>query len=202
MRKTAPSRVPPWRPSSPLRWEGTARIASAKWCRGRQSSVVRAGVPGLRSLTTAAVALIAAIGSGCGSKGAVSLSARVEAIELTVSEGPFGASLDGSFDLVLDLGEAAPGATTVTLGSFGVRSAAGSVVDTLSLEAKPSFPLELSPGDSVRVELGIAEPPLLDEAEAMLVCSGDVWISGSVSDTSNADRPTPVASGRFSATCP
>src|SRR5690606_4882826 len=111
MRKTAPSRVPPWRPSSPRRWEGTARIASAKWCRGRRSSVVRAGVPGLRSLTTAAVALIAAIGSGCGSKGAVSLSARVEAIELTVSEGPFGASLDGSFDLVLDLGEAAPGAT-------------------------------------------------------------------------------------------
>ncbi|HLV66655.1 MAG TPA: hypothetical protein VKY73_12620 [Polyangiaceae bacterium] len=155
----------------------------------------------MRPLLIAALLLVGA-GSGCGSKGAVSLSARVEAVELTVDDGPFGASLSGTFDLVLDLGGAAPEATTVSLGSFGVRNADGSVVDAFSLDATPSFPLDLSPGDSVRVELAIAEPPLLDEAEAELVCSGDVWISGSVSDTSNAGRPTPAASGRFSATCP
>ena len=61
--------------------------------------------------------------AGCGSKGAVSLLAHVERPELSARSNDFDLLvLSGGFDLVLELGDAAPRATTVTLGSFSIEN--------------------------------------------------------------------------------
>ena len=78
---------------------------------------------------------------GCGSKGAVSLSARIENATLSVQPLALGTQLTGEFDLVLELGAHAPEATSVTLGGFSLKNEQSTLVSALSVSASETFPL-------------------------------------------------------------
>ena len=141
---------------------------------------------------------ILALCSACGSKGAVSLSARVEAPELSSRSSALVRTLEGSFDLVLELGEAAPRATSVSLGAFGLEDDTGPLIARLDVTPAQDFPLTLGEGDSTRVTCTLNDNSL---DAALDPCAGEVWIVGNVTDTLNDGRPTRANSDRFRVTC-
>jgi hypothetical protein len=136
--------------------------------------------------------------SACGSKGAVSLSARVEAPELSSGSSPLARSLEGRFNLVLELGNAAPRATTVSLGAFGIESDAGPIIGRIDFATAQDFPLTLGEGDSTSVACTLNDNDLEADVDP---CAGEVWIVGNVTDTLNDGRPTRANSDRFLISC-
>lgn len=143
------------------------------------------------------LALLVAL-SACGSKGAVSLSARVERPELTARSSALARTLEGRFDLVLELGDAAPRGTTVSLGAFGIESDAGPLLARLDVDPERDFPVTLGAGDSMTVACTLGDATLEPDLEP---CAGEVWIVGNVTDTLNDGRPTRANSDRFAITC-
>jgi hypothetical protein len=136
--------------------------------------------------------------SACGSKGAVSLSARVEGPEINSRSSALERTLEGRFNLVLELGDAAPRATTVTLGAFGIESDAGPVIERLDVTPAQDFPLTLGEGDSANVACTLNDNGIEADVDP---CAGEVWIVGNVTDTLNDGRPTRANSDRFRITC-
>jgi hypothetical protein len=136
---------------------------------------------------------------GCGSKGAVSLSARVENATLTVQPIALGTQLRGEFDLVLELGAHAPEATTVTLGGFSLMNEQTTLVDALSITASETFPLEVGIGSSKTVHFVVDG---LDDADVgAAACAADVWYAGTVTDTLSDGKPTVASSVKLAPTC-
>lgn len=139
---------------------------------------------------------------GCGSKGAVSLIAHIQRPELSARAN----SLDllvptGGFDIVLELGEAAERATTVSFGSIGLESEMGAaLVDRLDTSCEPAFPVTLAAGDSATVHCVLAASQVIDPEEGD-ICDGALRYVGVVTDTLNDGRPTRLISDAFSATC-
>ena len=138
---------------------------------------------------------------GCGSKGAVSLSARVENATLSVQPLALGTQLGGEFDLVLELGGAAPEATTVTLGGFSLKSEQSTLVEALSASSSQAFPLEIGVGSSKTVHFVLDEGTLAEGEVGAALCSGDVWYAGTVTDTLSDGKPTVASSGKLTPTC-
>jgi hypothetical protein len=143
-----------------------------------------------------------ALATGCGSKGAVSLSAHLEEPALTVVSLPLGTSLSGEFDLVLELGSAAAEPTQVSLGSFSIKSDAGILVDSLTVTADQRFPVAVSAGDSQRVHFSLDDSKLVETSTAASICSAEIWLAGTVTDSLSGGKPTPVSSPTFLPTCP
>ena len=119
---------------------------------------------------------------GCGSKGAVSLTADIGQGSLVVKESPFGsASLTGSFELHLALGPEASGSTSVTLGNFSLQSASGAaLVEILHPDVDADFPLVIEKGASKTVIFTLNKG---DSVERDQACPGPVRIVGSVMDS-------------------
>jgi hypothetical protein len=160
-------------------------------------------MPEFRALSIfATTTLFALLGAACGSKGAVSLTARIESSELGVTSGTLASGLSGQFDLVLELGEHAPRATTVSAPSFGVRQGNDMVVPTLSLSASERFPIELEPGSDQRVRFTVAENESVTDEEAEKLCAGPIRISGTVTDSLNDGKPAAIDSPAFQVDCP
>jgi len=145
---------------------------------------------------------LVAFAPGCGSKGAVSLLAHVERPELSASPNALDLLvLEGGFDLVLELGDAAPRGTTVTLGTFGIEDAGGTVlVDRLDAPSSTEFPVTLGAGDTVTARCELAAGEVVDPTEGD-VCAGDIRIAGVITDTLSDGRPTRVTSNLFRASC-
>jgi hypothetical protein len=136
--------------------------------------------------------------SACGSKGAVSLSARVERPELRSRSSELARTLEGSFNLVLELGDAAPRGTTVSLGAFGIEGDAGSIIERLDITPAQDFPLTLGEGDSTSIACTLNDNTLEADIDP---CASEVWIVGNVTDTLNDGRPTRANSDRFLIAC-
>lgn len=147
------------------------------------------------------VLLLALSSAGCGSKGAVSLSARIDGAELAVSSGALGADVTGGFDLVLELGDAASEATRVTRSTFAVRRGDTTLVEVLSLTPSEPFPIDVGVGESKTVRMTLTDA-FVEQAEADAICEGDVWFTGTVTDTLSGSKPTPASSLEFAPTCP
>jgi hypothetical protein len=154
-------------------------------------------MPGLRPISSLAAIVLC---SACGSKGAVSLSARVEGPDLGLRSSALVHTIEGSFDLVLELGDAAPRSTTVTLGAFGIENDDGPVLGPLDFTPAQDFPLRLAEGDSVRVRCTLNDNSIDADADVD-ACSAEVWIIGNVTDTLNDGRPTSANSDRFRVVC-
>jgi hypothetical protein len=150
---------------------------------------------------TAPVLLLGLALFGCGSKGAVSLSARVENATLSVQPLALGTQLTGEFDLVLELGSAAPEATTVTLGSFSLKNAETTLVEALNASASESFPLALGAGKSLSVHFFLDQTKLIDADLGAALCAGEVWYAGTVTDTLSDGKPTVASSNRLVPSC-
>jgi hypothetical protein len=146
--------------------------------------------------------LLVASVAGCGSKGAVSLLAHVERPELSARSNALDLLvLSGGFDLVLELGDAAPRSTTVSLGSFSIENEAGApLVDRLDASPDLEFPVTLGPGDTVSAHCDLGDDQVVDPADGD-VCSGNLRIAGVITDSLSDGRPTRVISNAFQATC-
>jgi hypothetical protein len=139
---------------------------------------------------------------GCGSKGAVSLSARIEnATVLAPTPGVLGAALGGEFDLVLDLGPSAPRATSVQPGTFSLKNDQGPLLDSISASASESVPFEVAVGQSKTVHFMFSSVSV-DASTRAAVCAADVWYTGTVSDTLSDNKPTLASSNKFTPSCP
>ena len=132
----------------------------------------------------------------------MSLTAAIEDPAVEVRQGALGSTLAGSFVLVLELGSVAPRGTEVTLGVLGLRRGSEVLLEPLVLDADTPFPVAVDVGDSVRVGFTIDSGSIVDAAEASSVCSGQVVLAGTLSDTLSEGKPTPVASSPFTPTCP
>lgn len=142
-----------------------------------------------------------AIAVGCGSKGGVSLLAHVDQVELAARPNALDLLvLDGGFTLVLELGEAAPRSTSVSLGAFSIESDAGIVVDRLSVACDVEFPVKLAAGDRTTARCELSAGQVVDPAEGD-PCAGEVWLAGTVTDSLSDGRPTRVLSNRFRVSC-
>ncbi|HET9953875.1 MAG TPA: hypothetical protein VFQ61_05210 [Polyangiaceae bacterium] len=137
---------------------------------------------------------------GCGSKGAVSLSARIDNAQLTVQDATLGTKLSGKFDLVLELGEAAPRATEVQLGAFSLKNDHGVLVERLALESEP-FPISVAVGTTRSVPFTLDDSELVTPGSAE-ICAGPVYIGGSVSDSLSNGKASNVTSSMLAIDCP
>jgi len=136
--------------------------------------------------------------AACGDKSAVSLSAQITQGTVQVADTAFGdAALSGSFSLLLALGPEASGSTTVTLGNFSLQDANGAaLVDVLSLDSTPPFPINVDKGGSQTVTLTFAK----DSVDRAALCAGQVRIVGSLMDTLKGGTD-PVSSAPLTPDC-
>lgn len=131
--------------------------------------------------------------AGCGSKGAVSVSAQLSDVTLEIVPGRLVSELRGEFDLELELGGSAPESTDIQVQTFSVVRGETTLVDNLDVTAAPAFPLELPPGERVVVRVNITEGVTVDTSTASALCVEPVRIRGVIID-STSERPTPVES--------
>lgn len=143
---------------------------------------------------------MALFASACGSKGAVSLSARIDNPTLSAHMAALGTELTGAFDLVLELGQAAPGATRVELGTFSLKNGDGALENALSLSSDQTFPIDVQPSQSVTVHMMLESGTLVATDVASAICGGEVWYAGNVTDAASSG-PVLTSSSRFEPTC-
>jgi hypothetical protein len=153
----------------------------------------RSGVCLMLSLSGMALA-------GCGSKESVMLSARLESPELTVTGNALVTDVTGSFDLELALGNRASDPTSVDLGTFSLQRDGDVLLNPLELDTDPSFPVDVGVGGSKHVEVTITHPDG-DPELANDLCSSELQIVGTLTDSLGDDRPITVTSGRFLPDC-
>lgn len=160
------------------------------------------------SRVPAALLLLAA--AGCGSKGAVAVTAGVEGPALSVSASLLARVLSGGFTLHLELGQVAPTSTEVSLQKAGlVRvSDQSSLVAALLMTAAPPPPYHLDPGAKLDAMLTVSDGSnlggqLISQPEFDAIClARTVQIAATVSDSASG-KPTPVGSPTFDVTgCP
>lgn len=130
----------------------------------------------------------------------MSLSARVDNATVAVQPLALGTQLSGEFDLLLELGSAAPESTSVTLGTFSLKGEQDTAVP-LTTTASETFPVEVGAGQSKSVHFVLDSSKLVDAAVADVLCSGDVWYSGTVTDTLSDGKPTVASSIKFTPSC-
>jgi hypothetical protein len=150
----------------------------------------------------ACFALFGLLVSGCGSKGAVSLSAFIETLEVSATSGALGSTLGGSFTVKFEVGEEAPSGTQVSLGNFSLARDAAVIREPLAAEpVDATFPLSIAKGASRRVRFEIKETKVLTLAERDTLCQGQVSVRGAVTDTLSGGKTTPLTSAAVTPNC-
>lgn len=129
------------------------------------------------------------------------LSARLESPELTVTSNALVTDVTGSFDLELALGDRASDPTSVELGTFSLQRDGDVLLNPLGLATEPSFPIDIGVGGSKHVDVTITHPNGEPELASEL-CSAELQIIGTLTDSLGDDRPVTVSSGRFLPDCP
>lgn len=134
--------------------------------------------------------LVALAVGGCGSKGAVSLTASVENAQLAVATVALGTKLSGSFQLRLALGDYADKAVDVTPDKFSVVGADNAViVPTLSASTTTPYPIHVGVGGNQTAAFTLDDKNPLDAATGAALCAGQVLIAGNVTDGSGTSSP-------------
>jgi len=147
--------------------------------------------------------------SSCASKEAVSISGSIGNVAVTVAEGALVTTMEGHFDVSLELGARASGGTDVTFSEFSlVRASDRTPVlarDKLSVIASTSGPIHLEPGGKAVVGYqigdlrnGMVAPAEIDKADYASVCgAGQLVITGTMQDTASGASSTPLSSPPF-----
>jgi hypothetical protein len=135
----------------------------------------------------------------CGSKGSVAVSMEIREPRLEIERSAVGADAAGGLTLKLALGEEAPEATEVALGTFSLQRGSMQLLGPLSLSGA-AFPVRLGIGEEKTFALTFAESTDLSVADAL--CDGRLSLLGAVSDSESGDQPTSIQSAEFSADCP
>lgn len=144
-----------------------------------------------------AVSLAAALGlvaSSCGTKTDATLAVYAQNLALAKVSGPFGAKLEGSVDVVLDLGHWATGPVDVqTVGLRLVRDGVPVLVEAKLVPTTP-LPVTVQPSSKATIRYTITQQ--LTAADETTLCVGPLGISGSVTTSAEpgvAVGTTPVA---------
>lgn len=166
------------------------------------------------------LAALLLMASSCASKDAVAVSGSIGNVQLAVAQGPLVTTLEGGFDVALELGARASGGTDVTFSEFSLLRAGDSTPvlasEKLSVVSSQSGPVHLNPGDKATVHLQIGElrngavaPAEADQADyEAICCAGTLVISGTMLDSASGSASTPLSSIAFTpsgcsaATCP
>lgn len=147
----------------------------------------------------------------CGSKGAVAVTPLIQNPVMAVSApSSLASTLNGSFNLHLDLGPAASSGVDVSLaeGSFNlVDPARPATLVLLKFTTNPPAPFHLEPGGKLDIAFTVADNAGMpgqfitkDEAASICAARAAVQIAGSFTDSVNGS--TPVNSGSFAVSCP
>lgn len=120
----------------------------------------------------------------------MTVTAQIQNPTLMPSAAALGTALNGSFDLVLDLGAEAPKAATVTPQSFAIRNAQGELASALSITYSEPPPYELAPGASKTIACSLNPNKLLDASALAALCAGEVWYSAALSDSLTQNTST------------
>lgn len=130
----------------------------------------------------------------------MSLSARVDNATVSVQQLTLGTQLSGEFDLLLELGPAAPESTQVTLGTFSVKGDQSTVVP-LTIAASEAFPVDVGAGQTKSVHFVLDDTKLIETALGDALCGGNVWYTGTVTDTLSDGKPTVASSAMLTPSC-
>lgn len=142
--------------------------------------------------------------AGCGNKDSVTLSGRIDSLDLAVDETALGTFLRGDFELVVALGSYAGDPVSVRTATFALlRSDSRETLGAGPLDVRPvpeGLPRDVGPGDEVRVayEL-VADNPL--GTDIGVLCGGEVMVRGAVEhslaggSTTTVDSPPVTPSG-------
>lgn len=144
--------------------------------------------------TCAAVLLAAASVAGCGTKDAVSLSARVEGVTLKLEQAALGSQLSGGFRVEVSLGEYASRPATARFETFELLLSDGSALGPLTPEP-PTGDVSLSPGESRRLDYSFVHRTLLEAATVTALCAGGARVAGVMLDGADGDKPTSFRGG-------
>lgn len=149
---------------------------------------------------TLGLLLLCTLSVGCGSKGAVSLNASLQNVDVRLEQVTLGVRLLGGFDLRLSLGSEAPSSTTVSLESFALVRAADQSTLLAPLPVAPGagavLPVELSKGQEKVVPFAFDGNELVDPNLRDQICAQTVQIVGAISDSASGDI-LPLASNEL-----
>jgi hypothetical protein len=125
------------------------------------------------------------------------LSVLISDESIKVTDGAFGGSLAGSFQLQLTLGSEANGSTQVSLGKFELQTESGTFLADLSdATQEPMFPIQLNKGETKKVQFTLKDISVDHDA----ACAGKVRIVGALSDTLKGGTD-PVQSSAITPDC-
>jgi hypothetical protein len=169
--------------------------------------LIRSNSPTRVAALLATLSFVAA--SACGSKGAVAVTATLHDPEAIVGRSSgLAALLTGGFGLHLDLGQAAPSGTDISIGqgNFNLVTPDQATLLVLKFTTSPGAPYHLEPGAKLDIACTIADQTgtpgqLLTKDEETAVCASRaaVQIAGSIAD---ANGQIPVTSLSFTVACP
>jgi hypothetical protein len=150
--------------------------------------------PGVRN--AAAIGLVLAI-AGCvdTSPTRVELTAAVERVSLSVQQGSLVASLQGTFDLALAVGDLAPGDATIADPPTFQLVAASDRAKLAVLDALPegaAFPVTLKSGQNLTLHFSLTAQNTLAAADQPKICAGPVVVVASYRDSLSGGRATSV----------
>jgi len=143
----------------------------------------------------------AALALGCGSKEDVTLTAKIQNPKAMPVSVALGTALNGSFDLVLEVGSYSPHGSSVTPGTLAIRNEAAVLVSSLAVDYSETPPFEVGVGKSKTVAATLDATKLLEASALDALCAADVWYVLSFTDTSSA-MPSTTQSAKFAASCP
>ncbi len=137
--------------------------------------------------------------ASCGTKTDATLAVYAQNLTLAKVSGPFGAKLEGSVDIVCDLGHWATGPVEVqTIGLRLVRDGQPVLVDAKLVPASP-LPLTVQPSSKATITYSITQQ--LAAADETAACAGPLGVSGSV--TTSAEAAVAVGTSAVAVTgCP
>jgi hypothetical protein len=149
---------------------------------------------------TPLMGLVLGLLTSCVDEEGVLLSAELTSPATTVASSTLVTEVTGDFEIHLSLGERASDSTTVELGTFSLQRDGDVLLSPLELDTDPEFPVTVAVGGTKRVAVTIG-PQEADAEIAESLCSGELWIVGTLTDSLGDDRPVTVSSGSFSPAC-
>ena len=140
--------------------------------------------------------ILIAFVTGCGSKGAVSLTVSIESANVELEELALGTRLGGEFDLLMDLGPEAESDTQVSVEAFGLARGEETLISPLEVVPEGAeFPLTVPKGGRRQVHFVLgSDTQLVDPTDAARICAGSLQIVGALRDSLNDGKLTPIRS--------
>ncbi len=138
----------------------------------------------------ALVTMPALLAAGCGVKEDVTLLVSTQGLTLTKSKGAFDFRLDGTVDVVFEMGKYAGDPVRVEAISLQLQRGTTQILPTTRVEppAGTSYPFDLAPGQRHALKYKITKDQLVGD-DATVLCAGPVRVSGVVKQVGKPEIP-------------